>query len=309
MWVNVAGLVFCALVLMVASRIVYEQVTGLARRLHVPAFLIALLVVAFSTSIPELFVGITSALEGEPSFSLGDVIGANIVNLTFVAALAILLGRKDLDLSRAISRRQLSLTFVIASAPVLLLIDGVLSRLDGAILIALYGLYVLFAITNRERVEGDPIGKKTELFTSIGLFALGVTLLIGGSSAIVHFASQLSSSLQVSPFVVGLFAIALSTTLPEIVFAMRAGLQGNPELSIGDAVGSSAVNATLILGTVALILPIQPQYLNEVLATGAYCIFVFFVFAFIISKPRVKPIHGIALMFLYVLFASFNAFL
>lgn len=306
MWVHVAGLLVCALVLMVASRIVFEQVTRIARRLAVPAFLIALLVVAISTSIPELFVGLTSAIEGEPSFSLGDIIGSNIVNLTFVAAIAILLGRRNLSLSKSMSNRQLSLTFVIASAPLLFLIDGTLSRLDGAILFLLYALYVTFVITHRERIVEELKVAKEGLWTSIVLFCAGIALLVGGSMAIIYFASQISSGMNLAPYVVGLFAIAFSTSLPEIIFAMRSALQGASELSIADIVGSSAVNATAILGTVALIHPITPKVLPTVLGTGAYGVLVFFIFGYIVSRGEVRPLHGIVLLCLYLLFASFN---
>ena len=94
----VFGFAVCSLVLLFASKLVYKQVVEIADILRVPAFLISLLLVAFSTSIPELFIGTTSAAQGVPVFSLGDILGSNIVNLTFIAGLVILLGKKKITL-------------------------------------------------------------------------------------------------------------------------------------------------------------------------------------------------------------------
>ena len=164
----------CSIVLLFAAKIVSAQLITIAERIGVPPFFIAFLLLAVSTSIPEFFVGISSALNGIPAFSLGDVIGSNIINLTFIAGLVVLLGRKRINLSTHIRSNQLFLTFAIASAPVVMLLNGGLSRLNGVMLLILYIFYVLFFIYNRPHTKRKNKTTSESLFTSITLFAFGV---------------------------------------------------------------------------------------------------------------------------------------
>jgi len=302
----ILGFSVCALVLLFASKLVYKQVVEIADILRVPAFLISLLLVAFSTSIPELFVGISSAVQGVPAFSLGDILGSNIVNLTFIAGLVILLGRKKIALAEHLGQGHLALTLAIASTPVLLLIDGTLSRFDGIFLLVLYALYVFFVVYTRRNKEKEQRKYKDGLFKSASLFLAGALLLIGTSEIIIRLASSLSADLHVAPFVIGVFAIAFSTSLPELAYGIRVALARNPELSLADVVGSSAVNASAILGLVAVIHPIVPLALNAVLMTGFFGIAVFLIFFLAVGKQRVSSTHGAILLVLYLVFVSFN---
>jgi len=302
----VLGFAGCALVLLFASKLVYRQVVEIADILRVPAFLISLVLVAFSTSIPELFVGITSAAQGVPAFSLGDIFGSNIVNLTFIAGLVILLGKKEITLAEHIGHRHLAATFAIASMPVLLLIDGTLSRFDGIFLLTLYALYVGFIIYTRRNKNKENKKFKEGLLKSIALFFVGALCLIGASEIIIRLASSLSTDLRVAPFVIGVFAIAFSTSLPELTYGIRVALARHPELSLADVVGSSAVNATGILGLVATIHPIVPTVLTAALMTGVFGVAVFFIFYLAIGRQKTSYTHGAILLILYLLFVSFN---
>jgi cation:H+ antiporter len=303
------GFAACAAVLLFASKLVYEQIVRIADSLGVPSFLIALLIVALSTSVPELFVGLTSAVQGVPSFSLGDIFGSNIVNLTFIAGLVILVGRKTIDLETYIGKRELAITFAAASAPVLLLIDGTLSRTDGFILLALYAAYVLIVVTKIRKNSKVGIIQATALLKPILLFLVGVVCLIGASELIIYLATSLSTSLHVAPFVVGVFVIACSTSLPELAFGLRVALAKNPELSIADVVGSSAVNATAILGIVAVIHPIVPIALHTALMTGFFGVFIFIAFFLLVGRRKTSYFSGIILLLLYFAFASSNLLL
>ena len=307
MLANVLGLTGCALVLLFASKIVYKEIIAIAKALQVPVFVVSLLLVAFSTSIPELFVGITSAIQGTPAFSLGDIFGSNIVNLTFIAGLVMVLGRKEIALPHDISSKLLLSTFAIASAPVFLLLDGTLSRFDGVLLLGAYALYVFFIVSDRHHVYTSFTRKNNGgLFRSLMIFLVGVGLLVISAEMIVHIASNMSKALYITPFVIGVFAIAFSTSLPELAFGLRAALQRTPELSLADLVGSSAVNASGILGIVALIHPIAPLNLHGALFTGFFGVFTFLVFFLLIGRERVKPSRGAIMLILYPIFVSFS---
>lgn len=306
MLVYILGFAGCALVLLFASKLVYRQVMVIAGITRVPPFLISLLLVAFSTSIPELFVGITSATQGVPGFSLGDVLGSNVVNLTFIAGLVILLGRHKISLSQHLGHKQLLLTFAISSLPVLLLLDGILSRTDGILLLISYALYVFATVFTHRGREENLDNKNKGLFRALVLFLVGALFLVGSGEVIVYLGSMLSAHLQITPFVIGLFAIAFSTSLPELTYGVRVALARNPELSLADVVGSSAVNATAILGLVSIIHPIVPASLSTVLFTGFFGMAVFCIFYFTVGIRRVSYLYGALLISLYVVFASFG---
>lgn len=304
------GFIGCAVVIYIAAKITYQQVINIAEIFNVPAFLISLLLVAFSTSTPELFVGISSALRGVPSFSLGDILGSNIINLTFVAGIVILLSKKPLNLHENISLKRIMLTFAIASVPVFLVLDGTLSRTDGVILLSLYAFYVYWVLKRHKEETAEikqlrerDMGKATR---SILLFAVGIILLVGGSEAIISLAASASATFSIAPFVMGVFAIAFSTSLPEIMFGIRVAMEQKPELSAGDLIGSSAVNAAAILGIVAVISPITPKVLSTVLFTGFFGIFVFLLYFLSAVKTEIPRIWGVWLLIIYFVFVSFN---
>jgi len=304
------GFLACALVIFVAAKITYKQVLNISEIFNVPTFLVSLLLVAFSTSTPELFVGVSSALRDVPSFSLGNIFGSNIINLTFVAGIVILLSKKPLNLHENISLRRIMLTFAIASTPVFLVLDGTVSRIDGFILLSLYIFYIYWVLKRHKedtakikQLRERDIGKATK---SIFLFSLGIILLVGGSEAIITIAERASAVFSITPFVMGVFAIAFSTCLPEIMFGIRVALEQKPELSAGDLIGSSAVNAAGILGIVAIISPITPNVLSTVLLTGFFGIFVFLLYFLSSVKTEIPRVWGVWLLVLYFVFVSFN---
>lgn len=304
------GFLACALVVFIAAKITYQQVHSLAEAFDVPAFLVSLLLVAFSTSTPELFVGIGSALSGVPTLSLGDVLGANIINLTFIAGLVILLSKKPMNLHENISLKQLMITFSIASVPVFLILDGTLSRIDGAILLSLYVLYIRWVLKKHQEENtglSEPSKKDMrKAVRSFIFFLFGIALLIGGSEAIIALSASASKAFSITPFAIGVFAVAFSTTLPEIMFGIRVAIEQKPELSAGDLIGSSVANAAGVLGLVAIIHPITPLVLSTVLFTGFFGIFIFLTYFLSAVKTEIPRIWGVWLLLLYFIFVSFN---
>lgn len=296
----------CVVGLFFASKIVYTQVLGLAKALRIPPFAISLFLVAFSTSIPELFVGITSAANGVPAFSLGDILGSNIVNLTCIAGLVILLSGKRVQLERSIDRQQLAVTFLFALAPIALIMDGELSKYDGVILLALYVLFIFYIRSRMRTTRVDAHTEHASLLTTLSAFMGGIALLLAASEGIIIVASHLSTNLNLAPFIVGVFAIAFSTSLPELIFGIRSAMQKAPELSLADVVGSSAVNATLILGGVSLIHPIAPMALPSVLLTGIFSAVVFVAFFILVGTRRAYRLQGAGLIILYLIFVAFT---
>lgn len=296
-----------AVVILFSSRLVYRELHAIADAIALPPFFIASLLLALSTSVPELFIGVTSALRGTPAFGLGNIIGANIIGLSFITGLILLVGRSRLELSRHIAQSRFVLTFGISMVPVLMLFDGELSRLDGVILLTLYILYVLFSLyIGRRRNERTFEVPKRAAAHAFLLFLFGVLCLVAASEFLYVSANSLGATLGFTPFVVGIFVLSFATALPEISFGLRSAFDSHPELLVADIIGSSAVNFCGILGLTAVIAPIVPKDLTVVIIDGLFYIALVLFFYLILWNKQASRIRGSALLLVYGAFAVLN---
>lgn len=292
-------------ILVIATRLVSRALVAIAGALGVSRFIIAFFLVAFSTTIPELAVGVSAALQGIPSLALGNAFGSNVVNLTLIAGFVSFFSRKKIDLSAEITKRQGMWMFFVASLPFFLILDGTLSRFDGAVLLAGFSVYCARLAREKKIVlseaeAGMPrtaserrwlmslakgiLRRDRTLFGAIGMFVLGVALLVGGSHLTVEAAKAVVTALGVSPFLIGILLVAVGTSLPEFAFGIRAVANKEPELSLGNVLGSVAINSSWILGIVSLISPITPAVLTSAVISGGFMIAVFAIFFYLMHR-------------------------
>ncbi|MBL8922255.1 MAG: calcium/sodium antiporter [Myxococcaceae bacterium] len=230
-------------------------VVGIARWARVPAGIVAVSVAAFATSSPELSVSVSSALAGNPSIGLGDAIGSNVVNIAFILGAALLLG--DLKVDRGTLRRDLAAAI---GAPVLtglLLLDGELSRLDGAVLLVVFVAWLTFVVIDawRERSAVGILGEQRHglaLLTSV----VGLAMLVLAGRLIVTGASAIGEAAGLSPFVVGTTIVAIGTSVPELATTVISRWRGHEEVGLGTVLGSNVFNGLFIVGVAASIHPI-----------------------------------------------------
>lgn len=302
---------FC-LVLIKATDILMVNLKSLASRTKIGAFAISGLIMALGTSLPELFVGITSALRGTPSLSLGNVIGANIANLSLVIGGAALLGGA-VQVRGEFLKRDVFYAFLAGATPMLLLFDKQLSRLDGLILLALYGFYQAM-VFNERAAEGvsqedgfiqrlirrlNHRGTRREL----GWIFLGLALLLFSADVLVHLAKLVAITLNIPILLVGLVLISIGTCLPEFVFGIKAIRERQPQMVFGNLLGSIVANATLILGLVSVISPIRIEAFAEyLLATMAFVIVFGAFYFFTRTKHRLERWEGAFLIGFYLAF-------
>lgn len=276
----------------------------LSSRLGLSQFLVAFIIMAFATSIPELFVGINSALRGNPTLAFGNVIGANIANLTLVIGISALVG-KGLKSRSKYLKKDLILMFLFALAPLILLFLGKeLSRIDGVILLVLFFGYVYYLIRNRRnpgKIKYKGRGKLGILLVS---FAIAITMLFISAHLVVKNAEILSAELYLPPIIIGLFLISLGTALPELIVGIKAAMQRKPDLALGDCMGSVVANSTLVLGATALIMPITDSSVIF-LISAVYMMIVCIAFsAFLIKQRGLNILSGIILVCMYAFFIA-----
>lgn len=276
-------------------------VVGIARWARVPAGIVAVSLAAFATSSPELSVSVNAALAGNPSIGLGDAIGSNVVNIAFILGVALLLG--ELKVDRATLRREL---VVAIGAPLLtagLLFDGELSRLDGAILLVVFVVWLTFVIIDAWR-ERSAVGILGEGRHALALLtsAVGLGMLVLAGRLIVTGASAIGEAAGLSPFVVGTTIVAVGTSVPELATTIISRWRGHEEVGLGTVLGSNVFNGLFIVGVAASIHPITVGDLGPQLGLA------FGVGTVLLTIPSatglLKRSRGVLLLLVYAVFVG-----
>ena len=287
--------------LVLGGAILVRTLPVIAAAFRFSEFVLSFILMAVATSLPELFIGITAATEGNSALALGTVIGSNIADLTLVGGMAIILARGFK--SEDESRRGAWFMLLLAALPLFLMFIGHrLSRLDGAILLLVFAVYMIFLLSKKRNKE---IKEKVKFIKCIGcilLFFVGLFLLFYSAKFAVKYASNLAFGMLMPPILVGLFFLAIGTSLPELVFQSIAARKKKSELALGDLLGSVIINSTLVLGVTAVISPITANFFLY-LTSSVFMLAVTFLFVvFLDTGKQLTWKEGMALVIFYVLF-------
>lgn len=315
LWPYLFLLLLFSFLLIKATDILVVNLKGFSRVTGLGQFAVATFLLALATSLPELFVGITSALEGAPNLSLGNVIGSNIANLSLVIGGAALVGG-TVGVHGLFLKRDVFYAFLAGSAPMVLLFDKNLSRVDGLILLALYGFYNFWVFTERHRRiiarRDEEVGFVRRLIrrinhrgtkTELAWIFLGVALLLFSADMLVRIAKQIAFALNMPLLLIGLLLVAVGTSLPELAFELKAVREKEPGMVFGDLLGSIVANGTLVIGVTSLISPIRIQAFDEyLLATIAFVLMFGLFYLFIRTKKKLERWEGAVLLGVYLLF-------
>lgn len=283
----------------------------MARFLNWKEFVVAFFVIAFAASLPNFFLGVTSAFKGIPQLSFGDVAGNNLVALTLAVALAVLFakGREIPAESRTVQATSI-FTIIAALLPLFLILDGKLSRTDGILLIAFFIFYLAWLFSKKERftkiynTHKIPIIKEFRLFLKdFGKLILGIVLLIVSAQGIVASAQFFAKSFDISLVLIGVLITGLGSALPEIYFAVSVARKGESWMILGDLMGAVIVPATLVLGIVALIHPIEIFDLTSLTIARLFLLIsaMFFLF-FVRTGKKITKKEALFLLFIYLAF-------
>jgi len=296
-------LVSCVVLVFAGSWLV-KSLSKIAYFLHMSEFVIGFIIMAFSTSIPELFVGITSAMAKNSALALGTVIGANIIDLTIVIGVAVILARGIKIPSKKTQKDALYMVFIAALPIGLMLMGNELSRLDGVILIGVFLFYVFHLIKERKEFKKEIEERIThwDIVLNVIIFILSLVLLFLSAEYVVYYATEISMELLLPPILVGLFIVSIGTTLPELTFDIQAVIKKHPEMALGDVIGSVVINSTLVLGITSIIYPITANFLLF-FSSALLMLVIAFIFAtFVESGRKLYLKEGIALVLLYIFF-------
>ena len=316
-------ILFFSFVLIKSADMVIVAIRRLSRRTNTRAFTLSAIILATASCLPEMFVGITSAFGGNAEISLGNVTGSNIAHVSVVAGVAALIAGK-VRVHGNILKRDVWITMVAGLLPMILLIDGKLSRVDGLILLSVYGAYATSFFRSRYRQivqEQSQEGffyiffRKFSNITSIkrkelGKLFVGIAIMIFSADVIVRLATFFAETLNLPKFLVGLIVISIGTSLPETAFSIRTLGEREPSMFFGNLLGSTIANSTLVLGLVSLIGPFRITASGKYFSASISFVVIYVVFwYFIRSKHRLDRWEALVLLILYLTFVSTEIFL
>ena len=250
--------------------------TALAKKHQISDLAIGLTIVAFGTSAPELVVNTFAAVQNHHDLVFGNVIGSNIINLFFILGIAGLITPLVVQSSTVWKEIPLSLfavvlLFFLAND---LLSPGVnfLSRLDGVILLALFGGFIFYVYKQLKTDLQESVPDQKQ-FTNLKIWTfilIGMAGLVIGGRLVVTNAVEMATAMGVSEKIVGLTIVALGTSLPELATSVVAALKKNNDIAVGNIIGSNIFNIFLILGVSSVLTPVSynPVFNTDLVLLG-----------------------------------------
>jgi cation:H+ antiporter len=288
--------------------------------LGLPAFILGVVLVGFGTSLPELTTSVAGVLNDVDTLSIPNIAGSNIANvLVILAVCTIVYGTVKFE--KNLIDLDLPLLVSITALFIILLVDGSLSRFDGILLLGGFAGYMMYSLYYREDkqfhsglitmisnlTKGSPekIEKHQNLMTrwTVPIAILSLIFLAGGSKIAVDNLLLIVEEINIGVEVMSFFALAVGTSLPELVVSLKAHKRGQGDLVLGNIIGSCMFNILLIGGLTSVI---RPQLLDSALVPWTIVGLVVSV-GFIVVSGMTRRIHiweGYTYMLVYVALAA-----
>lgn len=286
-----------------------EGASGIAKKFHIPEIIIGLTIVSIGTSMPELFVSITSAVKNLEDISLGNVIGSNICNLLLILGLSATINpiifKRETKMFEIPMNLGITILFLI-----LCNIGNQVSRIDGIILLVAFIAFITYTIVmakkgndlnKTEDIESEK--KPRKVIWDIFFILLGIVALKFGGDFVVDNAEAIAKTFNISEKIIGLTIVAIGTSLPELVTSVTAAIKKNSDIAIGNIIGSNIFNFLFIIGVASSINPINynTSY-NLQMIILLVATFVLGLFPHTDKKDEMTQSNGITYLMLYALY-------
>ncbi len=245
-----------ALLVWSADRFV-EGASATAHNLGVSTLIIGITIIGFGTSAPEILISIISVIEDTPNLAIGNALGSNIANIGLILGITALI--LPLGVASKLIRREYPILMAATLLLGYLLWDRWLDQLDGILLIAALLLAMGYLVWYSLRDEGDAMEAELEqeiphmtTGRALGWTLVGLLFLIGSSKLLVWGAVNIATAMGISELVIGLTIVAIGTSLPELAASIAGVRKGEPDLVIGNVIGSNLFNSLAVIGVPAL---------------------------------------------------------
>ncbi len=297
-------------ILILGAHWLVEGSVSLGIRNKLSPLVIGLTVVAFGTSLPELVINVFASFKGSSDLAFGNILGSNIMNIFLILGVASFL--MPLVVQGISVRRDIPvglfatvLMWLMATGK-LYGADNQLGRIDGFILLALFGFYLYYILKKGQPIDLDLEVAQREPFSLLKtwtLIILGCGGLYLGGEWVSEGALQVAAAIGISESAIGLTIVAAATSLPELVTAIVAAIKKNIGIVMGNVLGSNIINIFVVLGTSALIRPLQYNtQLNIDVLLVLLANLVLLAFIFLGKNLRLSKIEGLAMIVVYCIF-------
>jgi cation:H+ antiporter len=320
MLLAVLGLTAGIALLIVGGTLLVRGASEVAAGLGVSPLIVGLTIVGFGTSSPELVVNIFGSLSGVTEIAFGNVVGSNITNIGLVLGAAAVV--MPMSLQSQIIKREVPLLILVTTIMTVMALDGLLqgqaaiiSRSEGVILMLLFCIF--FYVNTMDMIDvrkSDPINAEVadnpyleEMTVSKRRWiyvGAGFLLLFLGGEITIRNGVSLATALGVSATIIGLFVVALGTSMPELVTSIIAAMRKEPDLALGNVVGSNIFNSLIVLPTSALITNVAVPVGGVMDLLVSWGFVVLLIPFFILGEARLSRAAGIFLLVLYGLYVS-----
>lgn len=231
--------------------------TAIAKHFRLSPMVIGLTIVGFGTSAPEMLVSVQAALAGQPAIAIGNVLGSNIANILLILGLSALIAPLIIPVRKL--WRDLGFMLLATAVIWVMLLDGNVTRLDGALLMAGLLIFLIVAFLTGKVEEDEASLGDIPQWKAWAMTLGGLVVLVIGARLLVDSSTEIARAFGISEAVIGLTIVAVGTSLPELATSVIAAIRKQTEIAVGNIVGSNIFNIFGILGTTALIAPIPSE--------------------------------------------------
>lgn len=316
---NILFLVGGLVLILLGANGLTDGAASVAKQFRIPSIVIGLTIVAFGTSAPELTVSVSSALKGSADIAIGNVVGSNIFNTLMIVGCTALFA--PIAITRNTLKKEIPLCILSSVALWVCANDvfldhsaeNILNRADGLLLLCFFAIFMgyTFAIafpSGQASAEGsgEEEIKLLPWWKSVIYILGGLAALVYGGQLFVNGATGIARSLGVSESVIGLTLVAGGTSLPELATSIVAALKKNPEIAIGNVIGSNLFNIFFVLGCSASITPLHLTGITnfDLFALVISGILMWF-FGLFFAKRTITRMEGGILVLCYVAYTAY----
>ena len=308
--------------LLYGANYLVDASVAIAQRAKVSNFIIGLTIVGMGTSAPELFVSVSSALTGHGDVAMGNVIGSNISNILLILGVTALI--LPFSIEKEQQRRDLPVCIGSMILLTLLANDALMpgitvnevSRLDGVMLLLAFLIYMCYVIVQKAKHPEASLAEANESSTTtLGgkqpwllwtITVVTMEALIVGGQHFLNSAQNLAEAWGISQAVISITVVAIGTSLPELITAVVAACKKNPQLALGNVIGSNVFNALFITGTASVIKPFTVQTVQisdyaMAIVASVMCYLVAYTF----KKKTLDRAEGAIFLLAYIAYTAF----
>lgn len=296
------------LLILFGANYLVDGSSSIAKKFGLSEFIIGLTIVGIGTSTPEMVVSWLSSFQGKSDMAIGNIVGSNIFNTMMILGITAIIA--PLTITKSNLKKDIPLNIIVTALLILLGLNmtifgygqNVLSRFDGAILLAIFAWYMWSSFKSDSADDDEESQIKVfSGFTSVALILGGLAGLIIGGKLFVNAATELAKMFGVSDKFIAITVMAAGTSMPELATCVVAALKGRGQLALGNILGSNISNILLILGGASLINPISFSGMS-IVDLGTVMISAVFILAsaYAFKKKQLDRFEGAILLLLEV---------